>query len=104
MDSTSTSQNQAAFIMPPSLNRQIDEVDFTLANGSTNLTLDFSSCNFISVEGLEWLEELLMRADSRAIQISFKNIKPTVYKVFKVSRLDSVLKACGSAAPSGPVC
>jgi anti-anti-sigma regulatory factor len=101
---TSSKKNQAVFDMPGKLNRQINEVDFTLANGSVDLILDFGKCDFISVEGLEWLEELLLRADSRGIAINFKNVKPPVYKVFKVSRLDSVLKACGSAAPSGPVC
>ena len=104
MESTSNSKNKANFVMPPNLSRQIHEVDFTLANGSVDLMLDFGQCNFISVEGLEWLEELLLRADSRGVAVNFKNVKPTVYKVFKVSRLDSVLKACGGAAPSGPVC
>lgn len=101
---TSAQKNQAVFDMPDSLSRQIDEVDLTLANGAVDLILDFSRCNFITVEGLEWLEELLLRANSKSVNISFKDVKPPVYKVFKVSRMDSVLRACGAAAPSGPVC
>jgi hypothetical protein len=101
---TVENKNQATFEMPASLSRQIDEVDLTLANGNVDVVLDFSACTFITVDGLEWLEELLMRAVSLSAKVHLKNVKPTVYKVFKVARIDSVLKACGSAAPSGPVC
>jgi hypothetical protein len=94
----------AQFMMPPTLNRQVDEVDLTLANGNVDVLLDFAHCTFITVDGLEWLEELLLRAVSLNAKVSLKNIKPTIYKVFKVARIDSVLKACGSPAPSGPVC
>ncbi len=99
-----TERNQATFAMPTLLNRQVDEVDLILANGNADLVLDFASCTFISVEGLEWIEELLMRADSLKAHVNLKNVKPSIYKVFKVARIDSVLKACGSTAPSGPVC
>lgn len=90
--------------MPQTLARQVDEVDLTLANGNLDLVLDFESCEFISVDGLEWLEELLMRAGSLGARIELKSVKPSVYKVFKVARIDSVLKACGSLSASGPVC
>ena len=95
---------QAQFVMPPNLNRQIDEVDLTLANGNVDLLLKFDNCDFISVEGLEWLEELLLRAQSLNSQVTLKNVKPSIYKVFKVARIDSVLKACGGSLPQGPVC
>lgn len=91
-------------MMPERLTRQVEEVDLTLANGNVDLLLDFSPCKFISVDGLEWLEELLMRAESSGAKLELAGIKPSVYKVFKVARIDSVLKACGSARPSGPVC
>jgi len=96
--------NRALFIMPPNLQRQVDEVDLTLANGNIHLELDFSSCTFISVDGLEWLEELLMRSASLNAKVDFKGVKPSIYKVFKIARIDSVLKACGSRIASGPVC
>lgn len=101
---TQDTKSQAVFMLPPSLARQVDEVDLTLANGNVDLVLDFAGCDFISVDGLEWLEELLMRAESLNSKINLRNVKPAVYKVFKVARIDSVLKSCGSAAPSGPVC
>ena len=97
-------KNQATFLMPPQLAKQVDDVDLTLANGNVDLILDFSQCKFISVEGLEWLEELLLRAQSISSQVHLKNVIPSVYKVFKVARIDSVLKACGGKMPSGPVC
>lgn len=79
------------------LERGIDHIDRTLATG-VNLTLDFTGCKFISVDGLEWLEELLLRSDSLGSRIVFINLIPPVYKVFKVAHIDSLLRACG--APS----
>lgn len=97
-------KTQALFIIPPTLTRQIDEVDLTLASGSNNLVLDFSGCSFISVEGLEWLEELLMRAESLQSKVEIKDVAPSIYKVFKVARIDSILRACGGTATVGPAC
>jgi hypothetical protein len=99
-----TGKNVAQFIIPAVLNRQVNEVDLTLANGNVVLLLDFAQCNFITVDGLEWLEEVLLRAGSLNARVSLKNVKPSVYKVFKVCRIDLVMKACGAAAPAGPVC
>ena len=88
-----------------SLDRGLDDVDRVLARGNTDILLDFAGCPFITVDGLEWLEELLMRAASMQSNIRFINIYPAVYKTFKVSRIDSILKACGGPGPStGPVC
>jgi hypothetical protein len=78
------------------LNRSLDDVDKTLASGVSDLALDFSTCTFVSVEGLEWLEELLLRADSLKANVTFQNVPPTIYKVFKVAHIDSIARACGS--------
>lgn len=101
---TAERKHEATFMMPLSLNTRVDEVDLTLANGNIDIVLDFSSCHFISVDGLEWVEELLLRAQSLNSELRLKSIKPSIYKVFKVARIDSVLQACGSVSPSGPVC
>lgn len=101
---TAKTKNQASFQISAVLNRQIDEVDLTLAQGNADLILDFAACDFITVEGLEWLEELLLRSQSLQATVQLKNIKPSVYKVFKIARIDSVLRACGGVMPSGPVC
>ena len=80
------------------LERGIDHIDRTLATG-VNLTLDFTGCKFISVDGLEWLEELLLRSDSLGSKVVFTNLVPSVYKVFKVAHIDSLLRACGAPSP-----
>ncbi|MBK9146100.1 MAG: STAS domain-containing protein [Candidatus Melainabacteria bacterium] len=88
-----------------SLDRGKVDVDKLIAQSKEQIVLDFATCTFISVEGLEWLEELVMRAASSKLDVRFENIPPTIYKVFKVSHIDGILKACG--APSsrlGPVC
>jgi hypothetical protein len=97
-------KTQTVFEMPGELMRAIDEVDRALAAGNVDLKLDFVDCKFISVEGLEWLEELLLRASSHSSGVEFVNVIPSIYKVFKIARIDSVLKACGGTSPSGPVC
>jgi hypothetical protein len=98
-------KTQTVFQMPAKLSRALDEVDRLLAPGNLDLVLDFMGCDFITVEGLEWLEELLLRADSLSSQVRLDHVPPAIYKVFKVSRIDDVLRACaGGAKPAGPVC
>ncbi len=92
-------------VLAGSLDRGVEEVERILAADKTNIVLDFRNCTFITVEGLEWLEELLLRADSKKHDISITNVPPTVYKVFKVSHTDSILRACGAPAThSGSEC
>lgn len=86
------------------LEHPIDQVDHTLATGLIDLTLDFSGCTFLSVGGIEWLEEILLRADSLKSKVYFVNLNPSIYKVLKVAHIDSLLKACGAPAPNGPTC
>jgi len=78
----------------------VDEIDKLLASGTVDLTIDFSGCTFVSVEGLEWLEEMLLRAASLQASVSFVNMRPPVYKVFKVAHIDSILRASGSPPPA----
>ncbi|MFA6211218.1 MAG: STAS domain-containing protein [Candidatus Obscuribacterales bacterium] len=78
------------------LERGLDHVDKILATGKTDVELDFSACTFISVDGLEWLEEFLLRADSLKSTVTFVNVQSPVYKVFKVAHIDSLMRACGS--------
>ena len=86
------------------LDKGVDQVEKALAKG-VNVILDFSDCNFISVDGLEWLEELILRADSVGAVVNFVKIHPVQYKVFKVAHIQSLLKACGSPeAHIAPMC
>ena len=97
-------KTQAVFKMPVELTRAIDDVDRMLASGNLDLVLDFTGCTFITVEGLEWLEELLLRAGSLTSNVKIVNVQPSIYKVFKVARIDQVLKACSGTVVAGPVC
>ncbi|HEY9788616.1 MAG TPA: STAS domain-containing protein [Candidatus Obscuribacterales bacterium] len=91
------------FTFEGALRRGVDEVDHLLAAGKMELTLDFRNCDFISVEGLEWLEEMLLRSRSLNATVRFLNVRPTVYKVFKVAHIESIMEACG-APTLGPAC
>jgi hypothetical protein len=88
------------------LEKGLDNVDRLLASGKGDLELDFGACNFISVDGLEWLEELLLRADSHATSVRFVNLHPPQYKVLKVAHIDSLMRACGAPGKdaSAPAC
>lgn len=88
------------------LERAVDEIDRALASGEGVLEIDFHACTFVAVEGLEWLEELLLRADSQKRDVRFVNVPPAIYKVFKISHIDSLMQASGGAgrANLGPVC
>jgi len=82
----------------------IKEVDDLLAKGAAELNIDFANATFISVEGIEWLEELLLRSDSKGTKVNLQNIPTEIYKVFKVARIDAVMKACGMMPITGPHC
>lgn len=87
------------------LDRAKDDVDRLVAASESDIVLDFSACTFISVEGVEWLEELAIRAESKSINVRFENIPPSIYKVFKISHIDCILKACGAPSTAiGPSC
>lgn len=90
--------------MPIRLERAVDAADRALAQGN-NVILDFASCQFITVDGLEWLEEILLRSESLSSKVTFVNLPPPLYKVFKVAHIDSLQKACGApSAAFGSVC
>lgn len=87
------------------LDHGLDEVDRLLASTTDDVIIDMSACTFISVDGLEWLEELLMRAESMTSNVRLVSVPPAIYKVFKVSHVDCILKACGApSAAQGPMC
>lgn len=82
----------------------IPEVDQLLTSGAQEIKLDFANATFISVEGLEWLEEFLLRCDSKSIPVTFENVPVEIYKVFKVVRIDKIMTACGMMPITGPHC
>src|SRR5215467_5085988 len=97
-------KTQETYKLGNTVERSIDEVDRLLASGKIDLNLDFESVTFITVDGLEWLEELLLRAKSQGATVNFSNVRPEQYKVFKVAHIDSLLEACGALGQTGPAC
>jgi len=97
-------KSREQFKLPETLEKGLDAVDRLLAPGNVDLNLDFADVTFISVDRLEWLEELLLRAKSYGAIVGFSNVRPEQYKVFKVVKIDSILEACGALAQSGPAC
>jgi anti-anti-sigma regulatory factor len=92
-------------IVAGQLDRGLDQAERIMAADKVNIVLDFKNCTFVTVEGLEWLEELLLRSESKKHNVTFTNIPPVIYKVFKVCHTDSILKACGApATTSGSEC
>ncbi len=97
-------KTQETFKLSNTIERAVDEVDRLLASGKVDLNLDFESVTLITVDGLEWLEELLLRAKSQGAIVNFSNLRPEQYKVFKVAHIDSLLQACGALSQTGPAC
>jgi anti-anti-sigma regulatory factor len=97
--------DQKVFGLTGTLDRPVEDVERAVAAGGNNVVLDLKATTFITVDGLEWLEELLLRANSVQSDVRFTNVPPSVYKVFKVAHINSLLASCGSpAANAGPVC
>ena len=58
------------------------------------ILLDLKKVIFISVYFLERLEQFAKRAKSLSVEIKIINVNPSVYKVFQVGRVNTVLKVC----------
>jgi anti-anti-sigma regulatory factor len=82
------------------LSKNDEIIEKFIAAGDKDLLIDFSACTFISVAGLEWLESMLLKAYSGKVNVTFVELPTTLYKVFKVARIESILSACGSPAAS----
>lgn len=97
-------KDSVTFNLTGTLDRAVEEVERALAAANCDIVLDLRGATFITVEGLEWLEELLLRSTSLDANVHFTNIPPSIYKVFKVAHINSLLSACGSPVHAGPVC
>jgi anti-anti-sigma regulatory factor len=60
-----------------------------IANGNTDLTLDFSAIRKVDPATLQALEELASRAEGSAVQVALRGVDVGVYKVLKLARLAS---------------
>ena len=88
------------------LSKNDETVEKYVATAGKEILVDFSQCTFISIAGLEWLESMLLKANSGQVKVTFIELPPTLYKVFKVARIESILSACGSppASSNANVC
>ncbi len=91
------------FKLSGSVDRAQAEVEHAVACGD-DVAVSFRDVSFVSVSGLEWLEEILLRSQSQGASVSFVEVPPTIYKVFKVAHIDSLLEACGAPISRGPAC
>jgi anti-anti-sigma regulatory factor len=97
-------KEQKVFTLTGTVDKAVEDVERAVAAADSDVVLDLKTATSISVDGLEWLEELLLRADSVKSDVRFSNVPPPIYKVFKVAHINSLLAACGSPANAGPVC
>lgn len=58
------------------------------------LSLNFQQVSFISVYFLERLEKFLALALKANVQVTIKNISPSIYKIFQVAKSSNLLEAC----------
>lgn len=79
---------------------QIAEQLFTLAAGSANprLVLDFINVGHMSSSALGMLITLHKRVREKGGMLRLCNIKPSIYEVFKITRLNEVFSICASRA------
>ena len=59
-----------------------------------DVLLNFRNITFISVYFLERLEDFIERALDLSVKVNITNVQPSVYKVFQVARVESILGVC----------
>ncbi len=70
-----------------------DELENQLLD-KREITVNLKKVTFVSVYFLERLERFMEKAKDLSVEIKIINISPEIYKVFQVSRLNTVLNAC----------
>lgn len=91
--------------VPAIFNGEIQGAKKFAAETESPILINFAECTFITVDGLEWLEEFVISVEASGKHCRFENMIPSIYKVFKVARIDCLLRSCGAPAiPEGAVC
>lgn len=78
-------------------NEIIDKIFNSLENellDKKEVSLDFAKINFISVYYLERLEQFVDRARDLGVSFKIINVLPSIYKVFQVAKVKSILEIC----------
>ena len=79
-------------------NEVIDNIFNSLENqllDRKEISLGLGEVTFISVYFLERLEKVVTGAKELNVKIQITNVQPSVYKVFQVARVKSILEICG---------
>lgn len=91
--------------VPAYFDSEIQGAQKFMEESNSPLIINFAECTFITVDGLEWLENYVTQVEAQKKTCRFENMKPSIYKVFKVARIDCLLRSCGSPRfPDGAVC
>lgn len=61
---------------------------------NSEVSIDLTKIDFITVQFLEKLESLLQKAKELKVQTKIINVKPEIYKVFQVNRNKDILAVC----------
>jgi anti-sigma B factor antagonist len=87
--------NKTEIVMPE--NFAVDEaselreqLSQLISEGTTNFILDFNRCEFIDSIGLGVLVSIYKRCVEHKGSIKIINVNDKVFKVFKLTRLDSI--------------
>lgn len=78
-------------------NEIVDKIFNSLENellDKKEVSLDFAKINFISVYYLERLEQFVDRARDLGVSFKIINVLPSIYKVFQVAKVKSILEIC----------
>jgi len=91
--------------VPVIFNGEIQGAKKFASESQSPILINFAECTFITVDGLEWLEEFVTSVEASGKHCRFENMIPSIYKVFKVARIDCLLRSCGAPViPEGAVC
>ncbi|MGM0379106.1 MAG: STAS domain-containing protein [Bacillota bacterium] len=58
---------------------------------SSPFILDFRNVEMIDSEGISWIVSIINDLDKKDIDLRIVNVKKNVYKIFKITMLDSIL-------------
>ena len=56
--------------------------------------IDFNGVNFVSVYFLERITQFVTRAKDLNVNIKIINLSPSIYKVFQVAKVQSLIDVC----------
>ena len=82
--------------LPPQILDQVQIADIShdlqalIDQGATKLVLDFSNVNHLSSGTLGMLINLKKQVEAKKGQVRLCALKPTLFEVFKITRLDKV--------------